>query len=75
MLKTKLSEGQSYAATTSEVLSSLTGISKDILKAPNTILGIEYLKANLNLKKPLTANIIQRIKTEHNDLNYSTKFC
>lgn len=74
MLKNKLADGQSYAAVTSEVLSNLTNISEDILKAPNTILGIEYLKANLNLEKPLTVNIIQRMKAEHNDLNYQEKF-
>ena len=50
MLKNKLADGQSYAAVTSEVLSNLTNISENILKAPNTILGIEYLKANLNLE-------------------------
>lgn len=74
MLKNKLADGQSYAAVTSEVLSNLTNISEDILKAPNTILGIEYLKANLNLEKPLTVNIIQRMKAEHNDLNYQENF-
>lgn len=37
MLKNKLADGQSYAAVTSEVLSNLTNISEDILKAPNTI--------------------------------------
>ena len=72
--KIKLADGQSYAAVTSEVLSNLTNISENILKAPNTILGIEYLKANLNLEKPLTVNIIQRMKTEHNDLNYQENF-
>ena len=65
---------QPYAAVTSEVLSNLTNISEDILKAPNTILGIEYLKVNLNLEKPLTVNIIQRMKAEHNDLNYQENF-
>ena len=74
MLKNKLADGQSYAAVTSEVLSNLTNISEDILKAPNTILGIEYLKANLNLEKPLTVNIIQRMKAEQNDLNYQENF-
>lgn len=74
MLKNKLADGQSYAAVTSEVLSNLTNISEDILKAPNTILSIEYLKANLNLEKPLTVNIIQRMKAEHNDLNYKENF-
>lgn len=74
MLKNKLADGQSYAAVTSEVLSNLTNISENILKAPNTILGIEYLKANLNLEKPLTVNIIQRMKAEHNDLNYQENF-
>ena len=74
MLKNKLADGQSYAAVTSEVLSNLTNISEDILKAPNTILGIEYLKANLNLEKPLSVNIIQRMKAEYNDLNYQENF-
>ncbi|WP_296898310.1 nucleotidyltransferase [uncultured Megamonas sp.] len=74
LLKTSLSDGQSYAATTSKILSNLTGISENILKAPNAILGIEYLKANLNYPQPLQVNIIQRVKAEHNDLNYQENF-
>ena len=64
MLKNKLADGQSYAAVTSEVLSNLTNISENILKAPNTILGIEYLKANLNLEKPLTVNLQEIHQTQ-----------
>lgn len=74
LLKENLSTGKSYAANTSKILSQLAHVSEDILKAPNTILGIEYLKANLTYSKPFTVDIIKRLKAEHNDLNYQENF-
>lgn len=74
LLTKNLSSGKSYAAVTSEILSQLTNISEDILKAPNTILGIEYLKANATYPQPFAIDIIKRLKAEHNDVNYQDNF-
>ena len=40
-----IAQGISYASAVSRSIAELTGIGEDVLKAPNTILGIEYLKA------------------------------
>ena len=74
LLKNSLKQGISYAAATSNALASLSNVSTDLLKAPNTILGIEYLKANIQLHANLNVDIIQRKQAEHNDLNYQQNF-
>lgn len=74
LLKNSLKQGISYAAATSNALASLSNVSTDLLKAPNTILGIEYLKANIQLHAKLDVDIIQRKQAEHNDLNYQQNF-
>ena len=77
LLSHELSKGISYPkARENALMIYLNDIRKcvNVLSSPNNILGIEYLKANLNLEKPLTVNIIQRMKAEHNDLNYQENF-
>lgn len=73
-LKESINKGKSYAAATSEILSTLSNVPEAILKAPNTILGIEYLKANIQTNANLNIDIIQRKQAEHNDLNYQENF-
>ena len=77
LLSHELSKGISYPkARENALMIYLNDIRKcvNVLSSPNNILGIEYLKANLTLEKPLTVNIIQRMKAEHNDLNYQENF-
>lgn len=69
-----ITQGQSYAASVSKALSQITNINETILKAPNTILGIEYLKAIQKLHATFNIDIIQRVKAQHNDLNYQNNF-
>lgn len=69
-----IAQGISYASAVSRSIAELTGIGEDVLKAPNTILGIEYLKAVQKLHAPFDIDIIQRVKAQHNDLNYQRDF-
>lgn len=69
-----ITQGQSYASSVSKALSQITNINETILKAPNTILGIEYLKAIQKLHATFNIDIIQRVKAQHNDLNYQNNF-
>ena len=74
LLKIHSEKGLSYAAATSSALAQLTNISEDILKSPNTILGIEYLKAIIKSNADIKANIISRTSAGHNDIHYQEKF-
>ena len=69
-----IAQGISYASAVSRSIAELTGIGEDVLKAPNTILGIEYLKAVQKLHASFDIDIIQRVKAQHNDLNYQRDF-
>lgn len=70
-LKKYLQEGISYAAATAKSLSDISNIDEAIFKAPNTILGLEYLKACQKYSANFHVNIIKRIKAAHNDQNIS----
>ena len=65
-LKKRLNDGLSYANSICKTLSKLTGIAEEILRAPNVILAIEYLKAiKLTSMQPL---LIPRTSIDHNDI-------
>ena len=64
-LKEGLSIGLSYANAMCKSLSKVTGIDEEILRAPNVILAIEYLREIKSTSiQPI---LIPRIKTAHND--------
>ncbi len=65
MLRDDLSKGISYASATCQVLSKILSIDEKILRLPNLILAIEYLRAlNATLIKPL---LIPRVLSQHNE--------
>ena len=67
LLRRKLDSGLSYAKAMGQILSETTDISQKILKMPNIILAIEYLRAlQLTSMQPL---LIPRIAVSHNDIN------
>ena len=68
-LHSLLKHGMSYAGATAQIISELTGTSIDILKEPNTILAIEYLKALKHLNSNIEIMPLKRIGTAHNDMN------
>jgi len=71
ILHEKLNEGFSYANSICQTLSEITGIPKKILRLPNVILAIEYLRAiNSTNIIPL---LIPRIGAEHNDIKLHSK--
>ena len=71
ILHEKLNEGFSYANAICQTLSKITGIPEKILRLPNVILAIEYLRAiNSTNIKPL---LIPRIGAEHNDIILHSK--
>ncbi|WP_051533551.1 nucleotidyltransferase family protein [Anaerovibrio sp. RM50] len=63
-----LKQGNSYAAATAQIISDLTGTDIDILKEPNTILAIEYLKALKEFDSSIEIMPIKRMGTSHNDM-------
>lgn len=74
ILQTYIKQGLPYAAAMSKALNKYTNIAENIIKAPNTILGIEYIKAVIKMQASIKFSIIPRYKAMHNDLNYQQKF-
>lgn len=70
-LKKKLSSGISYAAAVTKVLSEQINLDEKILRQPNTILAIEYLRT---LPKNITPILVQRVGANYDDLNLQENF-
>lgn len=66
-----MSQGTSYAAAVTKILSEVTGLDEKILRQPNTILAIEYLRG---LPEKISPLIIERIGAAYNDLTLQEKF-
>lgn len=67
-LQFMLKQGVSYATATAQIISELTDIEVDVLKEPNTILAIEYIKALKKLSSSIDIMPLKRIGTAHNDM-------
>lgn len=70
-LHTLMAQGTSYAAAVTKILSEVTGLDEKILRQPNTILAIEYLRG---LPEKISPRIIERIGAAYNDLTLQEKF-
>ena len=70
-IKSQMSQGISYAAAVTKILSAATNVDEKIFRQPNTILAIEYLRA---LPKNIEPISIPRIGAGYNDLTLSEKF-
>jgi predicted nucleotidyltransferase len=73
LLKTQLDLGVSYPKAISNALSSYAGeeqqsVNDDILKNPNNVLGIEYIKALMTLESSIEPIAVKRILSGHNDI-------
>ena len=64
-IKYHLSLGQTFAKARENAVAEISQNSADILKSPNNILGIEYIKALKKLNSPISPKTIQRIGSEH----------
>ncbi len=72
LLREYLDEGASYPNAISRALSTYLGkeqqsINDDILKNPNNVLGIEYIKALISLKSKIEPIAVKRIASGYND--------
>ena len=63
--------GTSYAAAVTKILSEITGLEEKILRQPNTILAIEYLRG---LPEKISPLMIERVGAAHDDLTLREKF-
>lgn len=72
LLKAQLELGISYPKAVSKALSSYIGeeqqsVTDDILRNPNNVLGIEYIKALKSLESSIVPVAVKRIASGHND--------
>lgn len=73
-LKRLMSGGASYAAAVTKILAQVTGTDEKILRQPNTILAIEYLRALKKISaKKISPLIIERVGA-YDDLTLHEKF-
>ncbi len=73
MLRQQLSKGSSYPKAVSDALSGYIKESSElpfaeILSFPNNVLGIEYIKAILQLNSPIKPVAVKRIVSRYNDM-------
>lgn len=73
-IKKFLDDGNSYIKARELSMDFLSEREKDILKKPNNILGIEYIKALIDLNSSITPLSIKRKNVNHNDLHSIDNF-
>ncbi|MBQ6298564.1 MAG: nucleotidyltransferase family protein [Selenomonadaceae bacterium] len=66
-----MAQGISYAAAVTKILSKVTRLDEKLLRQPNTILAIEYLRALPEKFSPL---LIKRVGAAYDDLTLHEKF-
>lgn len=76
-LQIELQKGTSYAAAACTALSRLSGIDEAVLRSPNMILGMEYVKSSFDAAKHsfiFNFDIVERRAAGHNDENLHGSF-
>ena len=66
-----MSQGTSYAAAVTKIIAKVTRLDEKILRQPNTILAIEYLRA---LPEKISPLLIERVGAAYGDLTLHEKF-
>lgn len=66
-----MAAGTSYAAAVTQILSQVTGLDEKLLRQPNTILAIEYLRG---LPESITPLLIERIGAAYDDSTLHEEF-
>ena len=66
-----MTQGISYAAAVTKILSNVTSLDEKFLRQPNTILAIEYLRA---LPKNFSPLLIERVGAAYDDLTLRENF-
>ena len=70
-LHAQMSQGVSYAAAVTKILSEVTKLDEKLLRQPNTILATEYLRA---LPETISPLLIERVGAAYDDLTLQEKF-
>lgn len=70
-LKRLMSIGTSYAAAVTKILAQVTRLDEKLLRQPNTILAIEYLRT---LPEKISPLLIERVGSAYDDLTLHGKF-
>lgn len=70
-IKSEMSHGIPYAAAVTKILSAVTNVDENILRQPNTILAVEYLRG---LPKNIQPILIPRIGAGYNDPTLTENF-
>ncbi len=70
-LRGLMTAGTSYAAAVTQILSEVTRLDEKLLRQPNTILAVEYLRA---LPKSIAPLPIARVGAAHDDLTLRAEF-
>lgn len=66
-----MAQGMSYAAAVTKILAQVTQLDEKILRQPNTILAVEYLRA---LPEKISPLLIERVGAAYDDLTLHGKF-
>lgn len=64
-IRERLREGKSHARARGEALAEYLKLPPDVVNAPNTVLALEYLKANRALEKPMKVLVVKRTNDYH----------
>lgn len=74
-VKAELAKGISYPAALTNAINKVSGKEiGQILKSPNNVLGIEYIKSSINLKGNWNFTPVRRIGKNHNDIDLSGQY-
>lgn len=71
-IKKHMAEGMSHPSAKTKAYSRI--IDEDLIKEPNNILGIEYIKALKAINSTITPQTIKRNSVSHHDLNSANEF-
>ncbi|MBP2635448.1 MAG: hypothetical protein H6Q72_1355 [Firmicutes bacterium] len=66
-MRQTMKTGQTYASSLSSALSKESGVAESLMKTPNNLLAIEYLRAIHTYSPQLRPHVIQRIHANYHD--------
>ena len=66
-LHERIQNGASYAVAMSAEVAERTGVTPEVLRAPNNILGIEYLRAVRRFAPSIEPVLVQRVGADYHD--------
>ena len=70
----RIQNGASYAVAMSGEVTKRTGVAPEVLRAPNNILGMEYLRAMRKFAPEMKAVLVQRVGADYHDTDIHGSF-